>query len=220
MNAQQITFTSETGLSVVVWRDETPPMLAGGYGGWQVVSRMRRVGIPNYVGVDPIRIQIPVLFDGWMDQASQEINISTLERMARPAIQGGEPPAIQVFGGIPRPDIKWWLIEDLDYSGQQKVEWGVKGGVPVRLRQDLVVKLIQQIKSDRVALATLGTGFGPGGAPSPAPRHKFHVVKAGETMAQISTEEYGNPGRVRDILTANGIRDPKSIKEDQKLRLP
>lgn len=224
MNKNQYRFVSETGLDVTMYRGDGAPYISDGIGGWQTVARQRRVGINQYVGVEPIHLVVPVLFDGWADQVSQEVAISTLERMARPAHDGAEPPAVKIYGGIPRPDIAKWLIEDLDYAGQTNVIWSTtSSGVTARMRQDLVVKFVQKVDEDRAAMSSLpGVGFGVGGAPGgrPTPKHPFHIVRQNEKLAHISAIEYGSAKYTDDIRNANGIRDGKAIKKGQKLRMP
>src|SRR5205823_4249211 len=98
ITGNQYRFQSPTGLTSTCLRDEAAPYIAGGYGGWQVVNRMRRTGLTQWVGRDPVRVVVPALFDGWESQEGQEIEISNLERMALPALRGGEPPPVRSAG--------------------------------------------------------------------------------------------------------------------------
>jgi LysM domain len=218
-----VRFIASNGLSFDAYLGDTSAYLSGGYGGWETVSRMRRVALTRFSGADPVRMALPIIFDGYRGDDGQEINIGKLERMARSPEAGVEPPTIQVLGAVPRPDIKKWVIESLDYASAQHVIWGVHNGVAVRLRQDVIVNLLQHVDADRVALKSAGTGFGPGGSPGgarPAPKHKFHIVKHNETIYQISKEEYGVAKWYKDILKANKIRSPWGIHNGQKLRMP
>jgi len=221
--SRQLQFISSNGLDFICHLGATSSYLSGGYGGWQTVQRWRRVALTQFQGAEPVRMALPIIFDGFRSGEGQEDKISKLERMARPPAPGKEPPTIQINGAVIRPDIKKWVIESLDYSQQQHVIWTVHNGVPVRLRQDVIVNLLQYIDDDRVALQTVGTGFGAGGNPGgarPAPKHKWHVVKTGETIWQISKEEYGNAKWYRDILKANHLRSPSSIRKGMRLKMP
>jgi len=226
MNSNQYKFTSDTGLTVVVLRDEGAPYINGGIGGWTVVNRMRRTGLTQYTGPDPIRLVLPILFDGFQSSTPQEVSISTLERMARPAKPGDDPPGITVAGGIPRKDIPKWVIESIDYSNQQKVIWGTTpSGVTVRYRQDAVVNLLEQVNDDLVALSSgPDTGFGAGGASlanrRPTPAAPFYEWRIGDKLTTVSGEMYGSPRWARDILKANGLRDPNLIPDKTRLRMP
>lgn len=225
MNKNEYTFVSDTGLSVTMLRDAAAPYINVS-GGWKVVDRMRRVGLTQYGGSEPIRMVVPILFDGYAAGISQEVNISTLERMARPAVTGNDPPTVRVLGGVPRKDITKWLIESIDYAQQGKVIWGqTTSGVTVRYRQDAIVNLIQQVQDDLVALSSgQDVGFGVGGASlankRPTPNKPFHIKRHNETIAMISSGEYGSTRWVRDILQANGYRDGKSVPDGTNLRMP
>jgi nucleoid-associated protein YgaU len=49
-----------------------------------------------------------------------------------------------------------------------------------------------------------------------------HVVTEGETLAQIASRYYGDPGRANDVYAANRdrIRDPAQLHEGQTLVIP
>jgi hypothetical protein len=51
-------------------------------------------------------------------------------------------------------------------------------------------------------------------------RSRVHVVREGETLAQIADEAYGNPRLWRFIAAANGIERPRFLKPGTPLRLP
>lgn len=220
---KQVRFVSSNGIEVVCHLGDGSSYIASGYGGWQTVQRWRRTSLTQFQGAEPVRLSLPVIFDGFRRREGQEIKISNLERMARQPEPGKQPPTVRVHGAIPRSDIKKWVIESLDYSQQQHVIWGVENGVPVRYRQDVIVNLLQHVDEDRIKVNTTGTGFGASGSPQgarPTPAHKFHVVRSGETIWQISKEEYGAAKWYRDILKANHLRSPSSIRKGMKLRMP
>jgi hypothetical protein len=221
--SHKVRFEAATGLQFEAFLDEQPGSIVSGYGGWQTVSRWRRVAITQFVGAEPVRVALPIVFDGFREGKGQEVAISHLERMARSPGDGKEPPRVNIFGAVPRRDIDNWVIESLDYSQQKKVIWDIIGGVPVRLRQDVVVNLLQAVDDDRIALANIaGTGFGAGGAPGaarPAPRDKFYVVKEDDTIWSISKHEYGDAKWYRDIMKANHLRSPW-LRTGMKLRMP
>lgn len=115
---------------------------------------------------------------------------------------------------MPRRDIDRWVIESLDWG--TNVIWGFNThGVPVRFRQDVVVNLLQFVAPDPIPPAHRG-----GAGRRPRPKHKWHVVKRGETLRKISVAEYGNQKWWRDIQKANHIKDPKKLRVGQKLRMP
>jgi LysM domain len=205
---------SATGIgTVTVLKDADPAVVTGGYGGWQVVQRPKRRGLTQWMGRDPIRMEVPVLFDGFAKQDSQEVEISKLSRMALP--HGDEPPVVDVDGhGIPNPGPEHWVIEDLTWG--KNVEWEFSSdGVMSRLRQDCVVKLLEYVDETRTAFSRLvnnqpGAGIWP----------KHYTFKKGDTLAKIASKFYKNSKKWKKIADANGIRDPKSIKPGRVLVIP
>ncbi len=69
---------------------------------------------------------------------------------------------------------------------------------------------------------TLDTGPRPEDAEEQhSPDHaKLHVVKRGDTLADIAAVEYDNPGEWRRIANANEIDDPLAIQPGMKLIVP
>ncbi len=57
---------------------------------------------------------------------------------------------------------------------------------------------------------------------SPKPKHRTHVVRAGDTLRSIALSAYGNAARWRDIYRANraSIRDPDVLKVGTRLTIP
>ena len=51
---------------------------------------------------------------------------------------------------------------------------------------------------------------------------RLHVVQRGDTLSEIARDNYGDPGRFRDIVRANplAIGDPNRIFPGQTLRIP
>jgi len=61
----------------------------------------------------------------------------------------------------------------------------------------------------------------PNFPPTPKPaRERVHVVKANETLGEISTQYYGTYKGVAWIVEANGLKNANVIFKDQKLRIP
>jgi hypothetical protein len=52
--------------------------------------------------------------------------------------------------------------------------------------------------------------------------YRLHVVRRGDTLAKIAQDNYGDPGRFRDIVRANPlvISDPNRIFPGQTLKIP
>lgn len=204
-------FYSSNGMEVYVLRDEQPPRITGGLGGWEIVDRRRRKGLTNWVGREPWQMSIPVLFNGWFDPPhSVDTDISVMNAMAF-----GDnfviPPTVRVDGYVPVAGIKW-VIQNIEYGSNAHWLRGDAGQF-IRVRQDAVVSLLQYVEEDVVKTSTPSTG--------PAPT--TYRTKAGDTPASIAKDRYGNSQywtKIRDA-NPNTVRDPnQKLPVDTVLQLP
>lgn len=214
-----VTFSADGVPDVTVLLDETPVNIPSGYGGWIVVSRQRRVGLTQWNGKDPLRLVVPILFEGYKKGVGQELAISHLSRMALPPSDGGEPPVITVDGdAIPSPGPDQWVIENLQW-GTQKVLWEtVVGGVTVRVRQDCVVNLLEYRGDDRAAFKSPKLSIVGGKSKTGWP--KKYVTKKGDTLQSVAVHFYKNAAKWKKIADANSIRDPKTVVKGTTLTIP
>ena len=223
-----ITFRSAGITSVVVLLGTTPIAIASGYGGWTVTSRNRRVGLTTWAGRDPLRMTIPILFDGFANGVSQEIPISRLSRMAIESASSPEPPVIQISGaGVPVPTGPvQWVIESLTWGSN--VIWDITPkGVMARMRQDCTVNLLQYVQGDRIAFKNLKIGASINAKPtasSVAPKgwQPTVIAKQGDTLKKIAARVYrpSTPTDWKLLKKANNIRDPNKLKKGQRIRVP
>lgn len=215
----KVTFSAKGVGSVTVLSD-APAQIPSGYGGWTVVARQRRIGLTVWNGMDPIRMTVAVLFDGYKDGVSQEVPISRLSRMGLPPSTGGEPPTLTIKGlPVPKPGPVIWVIESLQWGSN--VIWDTTvNGVTARLRQDCVVNLLQYVSDDRTTFKGLQPGTKTKQGKSKSGWPKSYVAKKGETLKEIAKKFYGDASKWKVIATANKIRDPNSVKAGQTLRVP
>lgn len=208
---------SAIGLVVEAISDQAVAQVSGGYGGWNIISRPRRVGLTQWNGKDPMRVQVPILFDGYARGEGQEINISKLGRMSGPPIGArGEPPVVKVSGNaIPDIGIEAWVIENLVWG--TNVIWARdNNGTMSRMRQDCVVNLLQHVDEDRVAFAGLATQP-VGSSPSTL---AFYRVQEGDNLNQIAAGVYGDSRAWTKIAEANDLRDPNALIPGEDLVIP
>lgn len=215
------------GLATVrVMRGESPPIIDSGGPKYEVIDRPKQKGATRYVGSDPYRVSLSVMFDGWMSEEPVEIPIANLMRMYQESTsdsQSADTPDVFVNagspGGLPKHGIAW-KMEAPDW-GTNQIWKPNPNGVLVRYRQDAVIHLLEKVAVDTVVIGSENPGLtrvtGNKGA-----THSVHIVKPGETnLGQIAVFEYkGDRSKWRDIAKANGIRDPRNIHVDQKLILP
>lgn len=202
--------------NVRVKRGFAPPRIESGHARWEVVDRVKRRSAVLFSGSDPLRMSVPILFDGWSSKTSVEHEISNIERMRH--IIGGEPPIVKVAGGVPAKGISW-VIEGIDYT-DQAVIWITKGGVQVRSRQDMTINLLEKIDAEIIILGSGTPGNSRGNAPSKT-RPGVYIVKAGDAnLGRIAVKLYHDRKMWKKIADANGIRDPNNISVNQQLVLP
>jgi hypothetical protein len=140
------TRTARPNLRETVRLGPEAPIVTGGYGGWDMVERPRRVAMTQWNGREPIQMDVPIVFDGFKRNDGQEINIATLERMALPH-GGGEPPKVKIIGSaMPHSDLEW-VINGITWGEQIRNRDGL------RVRQEGVVSLISYIDVDKVKLS-------------------------------------------------------------------
>jgi LysM repeat protein len=198
-----------------ILKGEGSPKITGGYGGWTVANRPHQVGLTVFTGLDPIRMSIPVVFEGWPGTDGQEIRIGRLSRMGLPHGANNEPSVVRISGlGVPKPGPLRWVVESLDWGDNVIWDTGDDGSM-VRLRQDCTINLLQYVAEDRVAFSKLPQAK-PGGGAWP----KHYVWKKGDTLRKVAAHFYHNSKKWKLIAKANNIRDPKSIKPKRVLRIP
>jgi hypothetical protein len=186
------------------------PVVKDGYAGWQSVPRARRRALTEWVGNNPLTIDIPILFNGFASNSSQEAAIRQLEKMAGLDEDMGQPPYVAFdSGGVVQHDASHaghidWVISDIQWGDADRRDDGH------RTRQAATVTMMQVPDDDRLSLA------------SPAQKRlakkrrqdarkraqkgakkKVYVVKAGETLETIAARTHekgglGNAKRWRD----------------------
>jgi LysM repeat protein len=213
-----ITFSAHQHLDVRVMMISPPKLTVSG-SKWETIDRPRKAGMTLWRGRDPVEQAINILFDGYLDDSSQDVDMSILDSMARPTPSGGAPPVVHIDGAVLRRDITDWIIASIDW-GDDIIRDVVDGSI-LTFRQDAVVTLREFIPPDELEIPGTQIAIETTSPTSKGkPKHKFHKVAKGETLLTIATDEYGDVNRWRDIAKANNIRDPNHLKGGTVLRLP
>lgn len=235
-----VTITSaQPPLTVTAIIGETPPVPAGGYGGWNLVDRPRRRSLTEWGGIEPLRVLVPLILGvkpGPRGSVTDAVILDTpitrdretLERMSQPPAPGAEPPLLTVRGSVPHSSAGPWVVESFDWDASPLLS--AKGFL---VRQAVTVHLLQYVRDDRVndvtaaqaartAAATKAStdAKAAGGNSNQPTKQKLYIVRAGDTLQGIAARLLGNYKRWSDIATLNSIRDPKSIVPGQQLRMP
>jgi hypothetical protein len=144
----KITFKStDPNMSFTCWLNNDGVKVTGGYGGWDVVQRPRRLSLTQWNGRDPISMDIAILIDGFASNDSVENECLILEKMA--GVGGkdfNDPPVVNLEGAaVPHRNQDYRITN---------IQWGemirrVSDGD--RTRQEAVVSVIRDVRADKIA---------------------------------------------------------------------
>lgn len=208
----------EVELGEGAWTPSAPP-------GWEEVGRPRDISLTEWSGRSPLRVAGPFMIDGWQERRSVEADCRNLERMYGMMAGSPEPPLVlfDAGGSVPHDHTNSPFLEYVI----ENVEWGdYLGEVDRRLRQEGIITFLQYVEDERLAKQSAAQrnrrrnrkhkkGKGKKGA-----RQKTYTVRAGDTLTSIAARQLGNANRWREIAKLNNIRDPRSIRPGQVLKLP
>jgi hypothetical protein len=200
-------FRSSLGTSVIVRRGADAPVVTGGGARWKTVPRPRRTSIVQWDGNDPYTMDVSVLFDGWstFDDMESDIALLMQMRMADNVADLTPPPTVYVDGGVPVKGARW-VIADITWG--TNVIYHANDDKAFRYRQDAVVHLLQYIEESVLTFK------------KPSNSSVLHIVKDGETLRGIAKKHTGDPKNSKAIQNANNIRDPKTIRPGDTLKIP
>jgi len=216
------------------------PNVDAGYGGWSEVTRPRRRPLSVWVGSPGLRMSLGVIFDGFRTGTSVERQIASLERLATPTASDGAPPRITLLarGGHVPHQSSVWVIDSLEWGDATANADGNRTRQAVTLHlfewiADVRVKENSPAKAQRAKTKQAATKAGAAHKRVVAsrgrsqPRAGVHARSAsdddfglGDDLLSIAARELGDADRWVEIAQLNGIRDPRSIRPGQVLRLP
>jgi hypothetical protein len=178
----------------------------GGLGGWESVPRPGRRPLTVWRGPeDPLRMGLPLVFDGYPPHnaagnrlASVEQDVRQLETIAGVAVLGDPvPPFITVMGAVPH-DLRWaprnrWVIEDLDWGPAERDQ-----ATGQRVRQAVTVTLMLYTQADSLV----------GLSQQQKPKRRKVQAKDGDTAIKIAAREIGRAADGGKLARLNGLRSP------------
>lgn len=193
--------------------DDAGVTVTSGFGGWSDQARGRRRALLVFDGPGSWGQDIAVAMDAYGEDREKQMPIVRRQWQVLRALwslphPGAAPPLATLTGK---------LVWGAD-SNDQSRNWALMGMQPTEQRYENVggelvrwvgVLSFSQVIPSEVLRIT--------GAPTAGGR--IHVVKKGETLASIARAEHVPAAK---ITRADGkkIRDPKSIKPGDRLRLP
>ncbi len=190
----------------------TPAVAAGGVGGWVDVPLPGRTAKVEWAGSPNYTLSIPVLLDGLATRESVEPQIAAFYAIGRPpegAPRGTLPPIIRVGGMVPHHDREWVLTDfaegDAVWDGHSRIRlWAT-----VTLAAYRALDVVKVAKKSTAKAST-----------------RTYTVKRGETLGKIAKDQMGAKTAsaiakgIATLKSLNGIRDPKSVKAGDKIKVP
>lgn len=220
--SQRVTLRSRTpAITVRALLGPEGAKVIGGYGGWEIVNRPRRLAMTRWRGRQPFQMDLDLMLDGYADGRSVETDCTKLERLALPPRELAEPPVVTIDGAVPHDDLTW-VVNGID--------WGTvirRAGDGDRLRQAALVHLVRFVDDDKLkplsaaeAKRRDAAAKNGGRALASTGGDGFYTVRDGDTLGAIAARQLGDYSQWTAIAEANGIRDPAAIAVGTTLRLP
>jgi hypothetical protein len=195
----------DPSLNIVVLLGPEPVRVTAGVGGWEVTPRPRQVGMTTWTGVEPLQVELPLMFDGWTSHASQERRLAALLRVARGDDQA-EPGVISVDGVLMPADE--WVIEDVSYGDvivNPTTRERLRQAVTLTLREHVEPTYLQQRK--RALQGSKG-------------KTRVITVKTGDTPASIARRQHCKWTALRELNPTLVTKANLKLKRGTQLRVP
>lgn len=226
MSTRWITLRSiDPDVSVRCLHGEGRAVLSGGVGGTVTLDVPHDTQAVHWETHPPYQLSVPLVLDGWATQTSVADDLHNIYKMARVEPGGRRPPSVYVTeGAVPRKDLAW-LVEDVVLG-----EALVRESDGVLLRQHVRLELVQdrrvtvgqsraQSAAERARNRAQARTLQQQSTALRQARGKPYTVRAGDTLPRIAAAKHVEGGW-RAIARLNGIRDPRSIKVGQRIRIP
>lgn len=229
------------GASLTVLMGTSPPTVTGD-GGWSVVNRPKKVGFTSWEGYSPRTMSLKIMFDGFIDNASQDLRYAYLHKIMRnPTSASRHPAPVRIKGAAVPFETLVWVIQGIEEDSTTIL----RGDSGELLRIEVTLSLLEYIQADvlvsnvtsPVAKAVAGgalagaaagsaatggalAGAVAAGATTAAPSGRSHTVKVGDTLWGIATKYLGAGKRYTEIAALNGIKDPNRVPVGTVLKIP
>jgi hypothetical protein len=182
------------------------PVVTAGLGGYVEVPRPFGVSLTEWQGVAPFKLDIPVIFNGFIDGRDVQEEVDDLLWFGT-SENDNPPPTFYADGPIP-------------YAGEHMVfedtpDWGdsYRNARGHLIYQELTLHLMQYVPPDRIKFSKQ-----KGKLPDDVPG--TYTSKKGDTLNKISVKFYGDTSRAVELGKINRIRDPrKQIPEGTVIHL-
>lgn len=219
MMRPQVTFkpVDPAGKSLTVSLYDGYPQ-ANAQGGWASVPRSKNVGITEFQGYDPVTLEIPVIFDGFDREVSQESAIMHLYGIMRNMVGSRrEPAVVSISGPVPWTNFRWVItnIQPNDEIRRQSDGARIRGIYTVSIMEYVSGNVIVHHKSSPAKKSK-----SKGKSSGKQTVYRYYTVRNGDTLGKIAAKMLGSANKWHSIATLNKIRDPNHVKVGTRLKIP
>lgn len=190
--------------------------VASAQGGWEQVARPKWKAFTVWGGQNAYSMTLPIVLDGFAEDASIEPDLERLRRMMR-IIEGvnNEPTVVKVSGPVPLSHLNW-VINDIKHDAEIR-----RDSDGQRVRAMLTLDLLEHMSTSLVVTSKTSPAKKAQEASKKPVSTKTHTVKSGDTLWAIAVKYLGNGNRWKEIQSLNGgPRDPKKLQIGTVLRIP
>lgn len=178
-------------------------VMTGGYGGWNVITKPRRLGTTEFDGSSPMSMSGPVMLDGFAEGDSVEPQRHALEAMSKIGAHNEEPPLVKVSGSVPGVR-RTWVLND--------IAWGDHIRRPSDnqiIRQVATLTFLEYIEDVELEKLPAAKKHKKKKKHKKGAHKKTYKIKKGDTLQSIALHQLGSAKRWHEIARLNHIRDPK-----------
>ncbi|GGK23317.1 peptidase M23 [Pilimelia terevasa] len=168
----------------------------------------KKSGVPEFTGADPCKLTLEMFFDA-TDRMDEGV-VRSVERLFTCCV----PTASSLDARKPSPPwviFRWGGLTGFPaFVSQVAVKYTLftPGGLPVRATCTVTIEEIA------------GEAGGQNPTSGAVTAHCSRVVVAGDTLASIAQEAYGDPLLWRRLAQVNGVDDPLRLAPGRALVLP
>lgn len=175
-----------------------PPVITGGFGGWETTQRPRGVGMTTWSGVPPFELSLQLLLGlrDLSEESSVERRIQQIINVAR----GTEDhvPGIVYIDGIPGLPADRWVISNVEFGDV------IRDTDMTRIRQLITLQFMEYQPPEYETLRK-------GSLAAARPRVVKYTVKKGDTPAKIAKGRRGDWKDIREVNRRGVIKKANQL---------
>jgi len=193
---------------------EDTPRITGGYGGWEVVDRPRKRAMIEYKGIEPVELELEIVFDAWGEDVSitnVDTALANLESMTAPTGKNLPPPLVYIeCKSVPKPKAVPWVISN--------ITWGttIRNTEGETKRQTAQITFMQADAKEYGRLVPKPTKARDPHRNLP----RTYTWKKGDTWPIVALRLMGDKKYSTTIIRHNKFRKGHAMKVGDKIKVP